>query len=615
MIVKDEERFIGQCLDSVKSLVDEMVVVDTGSSDRTRDIALDCGARVYEHPWENNFSLHKNQAIGYATGDWILILDADEMLKPGSGAVLRKTIQQCKEEAVMVTIISYFNNQSSRSRESKIRLFQNRPGIRYEGIVHEQLIGYRSHRVCPIELLHYGYDLDRAALKEKTERTLRLVKRQIREEPDSYWHHHNLAVTYATDFRFKEAVDTAETALALARKKTRHPQNLLWTYYVLSSSAFKLNDLETAERYALEAVDLSQDHLDAHFVLALVYHAQKKWDRLEAAAQRYMSTLNRLHRSPELFPHIMLHSANEVWRVRLALAERYLFRGDKDRADAMFREALSCSPDCGQCYRLMGNIHREYGNLSLAETHYEKAWNAGDRGVDYLMSMAKLQEKKKDSAAYGHTIEKIRQAAANRVDILSELGIADLTARRYPEAIAIFEKIIDIAGPDHDALINLALACKYAGRIDEAIHYNQKALELNPGSLHAAANLGHLYYEKNENQAALETYQKAIEADPTLVDVALRLASLYLETGGVDACIPLCDLMLKRLGLPRNIVLEGVQDLAMVFLLISSGLEKEGKTRLAKEAIQVAVRIYPQIMDEWKQNPEKFEETILAMTT
>ena len=78
MMVKNEEAFLPRCLESIKDVVDEIIVVDTGSTDRTAEIAKSYGAKVYHHPWENNFSKHRNQSISYATGDWIFILDGDE---------------------------------------------------------------------------------------------------------------------------------------------------------------------------------------------------------------------------------------------------------------------------------------------------------------------------------------------------------------------------------------------------------------------------------------------------------------------------------------------------------------------------------------------------------
>ena len=82
MIVKNEENYLPNCLNSIKDIVDEIIVVDTGSTDKTVDIAKSFGAKVYYFPWRNNFSEARNESLKYATKDWILILDADDELSP-----------------------------------------------------------------------------------------------------------------------------------------------------------------------------------------------------------------------------------------------------------------------------------------------------------------------------------------------------------------------------------------------------------------------------------------------------------------------------------------------------------------------------------------------------
>ena len=94
MMVKNEEDLLPKCLESVQDHVDEIVVVDTGSTDRTVEIATSYGARVYSHPWEGDFSKHRNQSIDYANQEWILILDADEAVDKESVCHLRKILKE-----------------------------------------------------------------------------------------------------------------------------------------------------------------------------------------------------------------------------------------------------------------------------------------------------------------------------------------------------------------------------------------------------------------------------------------------------------------------------------------------------------------------------------------
>src|SRR5207249_480278 len=89
MIVRDEEPRLPSCLESIAPYVDEIVVVDTGSTDRTREVARDWGARVYEMPWPDSFAAARNQSLELARGSWILRMDADDEITPAHGAHLK----------------------------------------------------------------------------------------------------------------------------------------------------------------------------------------------------------------------------------------------------------------------------------------------------------------------------------------------------------------------------------------------------------------------------------------------------------------------------------------------------------------------------------------------
>ena len=103
MIVRNEEQFLLQCLESIKDVVDEIIVVDTGSADRTVQIAGEFGAKVYHHPWNNDFSEARNVSLSYATCDWILIMDADEELEQEDGPLLLSLLKSDEYNAIFHT--------------------------------------------------------------------------------------------------------------------------------------------------------------------------------------------------------------------------------------------------------------------------------------------------------------------------------------------------------------------------------------------------------------------------------------------------------------------------------------------------------------------------------
>ena len=191
MMVKNEEHNLKRCLSSLNGIADELIVVDTGSNDSSVSIAESFGAKVYHHPWENDFSKHRNQSMDYASGDWLLIFDADEELfveDSLSASDLRKWLGKVPADCQSVAITLHDIQKDMQAMQfNSVRLF--RKGVmRYEGIVHNQpkiLIGKPEALFCPIvSLKHYGYDLTPEQTIAKRARTEGLLTKRLEENPD-----------------------------------------------------------------------------------------------------------------------------------------------------------------------------------------------------------------------------------------------------------------------------------------------------------------------------------------------------------------------------------------------------------------------------------------------
>lgn len=191
-IVKDEAALLPRMLESVRGLVDEIVVADTGSTDGTREVARRFDAIVVEHPFRDDFSAARNAALDAATGDWILVLDADEVLVRGHDAV-RRAIASDRHAGYYLN----FRNHLGGGRVHAcglMRLFRNHASIRFRHRIHEQVIeSLADHcartgtRLAPLDAAvvdHDGYLPERAAAKDKAARNLRLFRLQIESAPD-----------------------------------------------------------------------------------------------------------------------------------------------------------------------------------------------------------------------------------------------------------------------------------------------------------------------------------------------------------------------------------------------------------------------------------------------
>ncbi len=189
MIVKDERANLETCLNSVRDLVDEMIVVDTGSSDGTQEVATRFGARVIQTNWENDFSKARNLSIDAARGTWILVLDADEFLIEKNKTAIRGLVQN-HTPGTGVPNVSFNLLQKSSSDGgltgmlvSIVRLFPNRPEIRYEWPIHEQVATSLLRAGVtivdtPIEIIHTGY-ANPARNREKQRRNLAILQVQL----------------------------------------------------------------------------------------------------------------------------------------------------------------------------------------------------------------------------------------------------------------------------------------------------------------------------------------------------------------------------------------------------------------------------------------------------
>ena len=190
MIVRDEERNLPSCMASVRGLFDEIVVVDTGSKDRTKEIALSFGARVIDFAWIDDFAAARNVALDHATGDYALWLDADDAIEPSQREKLEILLKQLRPDGKDAYVLRCICDTSSGGQlvVDQPRLFPLRDEIRWVYRVHEQLIPALLKTGCPmrwtdITVRHTGY-ADPVIHEQKRQRNLMLLQRELAERPN-----------------------------------------------------------------------------------------------------------------------------------------------------------------------------------------------------------------------------------------------------------------------------------------------------------------------------------------------------------------------------------------------------------------------------------------------
>ncbi len=281
LIVRDEERFLPGCLDSLAGLSDEIIVVDTGSTDRTVEIARRYGAQVHFFAWRDDFAAARNESLCHASGDWILWCDADFVLHPGHADRIRRAIASGRAGSFLVNVRSRLPGGEVELWNRLPMLFRNLPaaragwpgGVCFEGAAHEQLIPSLVACGLPpapsdIVVEHLGY-ADRATVQAKSARLLPALQAQVAQAPGDPLHHYHLGQVYLNLGDYAAALEQHLAAVQLA--DPLNPRENVWIGLV--GSAILADKYSVAAAWAAEACRLFPDRRFIWYMAALAHCA------------------------------------------------------------------------------------------------------------------------------------------------------------------------------------------------------------------------------------------------------------------------------------------------------------------------------------------------------
>lgn len=281
MIVKNEEEYLPGCLNSIKDVVDEIIIVDTGSTDKTVEIAKSFGAKIYYYQWNNNFSEARNESLKYATKDWILIMDADDEFFSDDKEKF-KTLLSNKLDKDVVYFFETLNYCGSAVENSTItvnlnpRLFKNNHGFQYDGEVHNQLVNpaydYKGNSE-PIRIYHYGYLEKNIVSKDKRNRNISLLKEQIRKDGNNKYAYFNLGNEYFALGDMKKALEHYYKAYENFDLHVGYSSVLLERIVL---AHYAIGEYERVLEFADSSIKYFPKLTDLYFLKALTYKAMDK---------------------------------------------------------------------------------------------------------------------------------------------------------------------------------------------------------------------------------------------------------------------------------------------------------------------------------------------------
>ncbi|MBI4152263.1 glycosyltransferase [Candidatus Woesearchaeota archaeon] len=283
LITKNEEQFIEDCLASVKDFVTEIIVVDTGSSDKTKEIARKFTDKIVDFTWCDDFSAPRNEALKHATGDWILVLDADEIIPPESKAKIKEAMENSDAEAYylpQVTFTNIYTNDPTFIRSpivikdksfsgyiagDIIRLFQNKKGVTYDNFVHETVeYSLQSKKMkvgwLAAPFLHLHELKGDSKVHGKQEYYAHLSLKNIEKYPQHGKNYYDVSVYYHTYQKDEEkALAYAEKAVKLEPQRIEFRLNL----------SFRLRDLGRHREAMAVLLPLLKTHHDERVFIEL----------------------------------------------------------------------------------------------------------------------------------------------------------------------------------------------------------------------------------------------------------------------------------------------------------------------------------------------------------
>ncbi|MDP4099404.1 glycosyltransferase [Paenibacillus sp. P96] len=298
MIVRNEAEYLPKCLGSVMRMVDEIIIVDTGSTDDTVAIAKAFGANVIQMPWGDSFSAARNRGLEEATGDWILWLDADEVMDVAEAGKLKELLTRdaIQEQCVEGLQFYFIHHMKAGVVEHNClqRMVRNRPEYRFEGRVHEQILpsmlkanpGMAIGQV-DIHVHHYGNLVPNMVRQDKLRRNISLLLQSIQEYPNYRQYHYYLGVEL---YRLNELEGALRCFNSVLSAPTGFSKTMLSTAH-----KNRLITLETMGRfrdmvqYSEESTALFPDFTDLYHLKAAGWKALGQTDKAVDCLQQALS--------------------------------------------------------------------------------------------------------------------------------------------------------------------------------------------------------------------------------------------------------------------------------------------------------------------------------------
>lgn len=434
MIVKDEEEMLEECLASVEGLVDEIIIVDTGSEDRTKEIAESFGAKVVDFAWTGDFSEARNVSLEHATGDWVMQLDADERLVAEDKDRLRALLSRVWLEGITLVETNYTGEDGSGAAviHAPLRVWRNRPEYRFSGAIHEQKTDNMPvflplrFEASDLRLIHFGYLKEMVQGRGKSERNLKLLLAEMERSPSAF-NYFNLGNEYALLGDAQNAFDYyAKSWLQLAQEGQLKKVGYGGMLAKGLARQARLSGSPEAARLCEDAMAVFPEHTDLFLERGYIFLSEGDPEGAESMARSALSM-------GEAPPQMCGAMGSGSFLARALLGEAYERQGRSQQAAEVYRESLSLNPE------YLGSV----GSLTRA-----------------LLS---------DGRPVGEVAEEMTLLASGRSGALLLIAHALYEREEIAPAAEIYQQVLEGSPQNPVARIGLVECALSEGDLDKAI--------------------------------------------------------------------------------------------------------------------------------------------------
>lgn len=302
MMIKNEEKHLRECLQSLMPLLNniesELIIIDTGSIDNSVNIAKSFTDKVYFHSWNDNFSEMRNKVISYCTGEWIMVIDGDEVLQNPNeiiNFIKSKDIRKFNTALMMVKNLTDENNLLNFSMLSSPRLFKKDKDLHYEGAVHNQPIFKAPIIKLNCSLIHYGYiSTDKELMERKFIRTVSLLEKELKRDPSNFYYWCQLSVSYAMHNDHEKAMDFGIKAYETLNDSGLNKQEYIYVYMHLAYTYLMNKEYKKAAEICLEGIAIKSGIIDLYFYLAKAQMMTKEYKSAIENNKEYLNLIESI---------------------------------------------------------------------------------------------------------------------------------------------------------------------------------------------------------------------------------------------------------------------------------------------------------------------------------